>query len=374
MKLTDVLLGEAASTVEKALQMSSSSQQELFEKPDFIYLYWTWLKGTKEEKYKQLVKDLKNFKSGSWKKVEKLKFTNDKKGEAIKSLEKKKSEIEKELGIEPASQVVSSRPRKSSREKGEKPEWKEYEDDSKEKYAAKSPIPNADIPKTKKESGFTFDGKIDQMVKGIFNQSSFADYLIHSPEVNLLKTDIKIKTTPKVLSNGVTKRHTMIEVKKDNPGNEVKMGEISSIRNRQQWAQYLESTKKVLEQKTKRKYTGEEVNKIAKSNYEKMIASVLKETPQKKNAIVNRMLTHLTPKGSNSFLLVGEPGGEEKIVPFSKKFIDFKVKKGMTRQPFTGAGFKLPRVAIFGTIKPGVKYDGPVVESFNLMLEELLNG
>jgi hypothetical protein len=345
----------SAKTIEKALILSKKGDK--ITPSNFVELYFKYLpEKTDEDIYKRLVKDLNDFSTGKLKTIDKLKFVNSKKENAIKALRLRKEELEKKLGIDASH-----------------PAWKVFEDKKKKEIAEKSSVKNSNVPLKTKEKGFTFDGKINQMVKGIFKNSSFSDYLLHSKEVNFLKTDMKIKTKPRDLGNGVVKNRSLIEVKNYSPRSRLKIGEIASIRTKKQWLDYLAATKKVAEKLTNKKYTDEQVLKIATTNYSKMIDSVLNDTPQKKNAIMNRMVTQLTPKNANSFLLAGK-GKEEKIVPFTKEYIDFSMEGGGQWAPYKDAGFSLPRVVIYGKMKPGKKYDKPVVENLEDFTKEILNG
>ena len=248
------------------------------------------------------------------------------------------------------------------------PLWMRFERDIENKYAAKSSQENPSEKMTKKERGMTFDGKVDEMIAGLMGGSSYTDYLLSNDKVDFFKADIKLKTKPVKLNNvkvdkedgkteSFSKRHSFIEVKRTD-GDAV-LGQILSIRTEPQWNEFAEKLSKAI--KKKYGFDVKDKNKVAKFFFEKTYKELKNATKQKKEAILNRVYTHFSPKGGTAFISIGTTTDNEKTVPIKKEYVKLYFEEGGQWKPYSSCPVSISRMNIKAKIIKD--YDGVVVEN-----------
>lgn len=264
------------------------------------------------------------------------------------------------------------------------PAWKKFENSIiKEKENREEGIASTNL--SRDESGFTIDGKIDNMLDGAAQGISFADYLMGSSskdDVNFFKADVKLTRKGTDLSNAKEVKNKIqsetlpsgtefnyIEVKRGKPNSKAILGQIMSIRNKGSWDQFVSKAKKRIEEKLGKKISPD----IAKRYAVRIMNKIYKGFQDDNNgqaAVLNRIYTHFSPKGKTAYLAIGDEKGR-RIVPFTRKYVDLEfdfIDKGFA--PTSGEPF-IPRINVLVSIKPGVK--DKYEESFNNFKEELLS-
>ncbi|RLD59191.1 MAG: hypothetical protein DRJ01_11655 [Bacteroidetes bacterium] len=259
MKVSDIFLTEAASTIEKALIMSK--QGDLFKSSNFIDLYWSWIKGSDNEKYDILVKDLRSFKSGKSKRIKKLKFVGNKKELAIKSLEDKKKELEKKLKINPKVK-----------------DWRRYEKIRKKVQTG--------MKETKGEVSFSSDRTAaiaDMVIKNNFNWNFFTSSFFGKEDIQRLKSSIRIPS-------GVMSDQDKVEVKlMRNPrvGQKHRFADMIDLRNRSAWNKF----KKILEKDAGRNLKDTEVTQKYQNWLNTTATKALSNDNKKAQALIRKAIS-----------------------------------------------------------------------------------